>query len=142
LVQGYLGKISGPLLDRIDLHIEVTPVEYGSLASEIQSESSVMVRKRVMKARDMQLKRFEEVDNVYSNAQMNSKMIHQFCKIPKEGKDLLKLAMNKLNLSARAYTRILKMARTIADLEVQEEIDAGHISEAIQYRSLDKEMWG
>jgi len=142
LVQGYLGKISGPLLDRIDLHIEVTPVEYGSLASEIQSESSVMVRKRVMKARDMQLKRFEEVDNVYSNAQMNSKMIHQFCKIPKEGKDLLKLAMNKLNLSARAYTRILKMSRTIADLEGMEEIDAGHVSEAIQYRSLDKEMWG
>ncbi len=142
MVQGYLGKISGPLMDRIDLHIEVTPVDYGELASEIKMETSQEVRKRVIKARTMQLERFSVIDSVYSNAQMNSKLIHQFCEVPEDAKELLKLAMNKLNLSARAYTRILKMARTIADLEGLNEINAGHISEAIQYRSLDKEMWG
>lgn len=141
MVQAYLSKISGPLLDRIDLHIEVTPVDYGSLSSGLKSESSESLRMRVVKARNIQLKRFEKYTMVYCNAQMNSKMIYKFCVIPESAKELLKQAMTRLNLSARAYTRILKMARTIADLEGEQHILKSHIAEAIQYRSLDKDIW-
>lgn len=140
-MQRYLGRISGPLLDRIDIHIEVTPVPFEKLSEERNGETSVIIRKRVTKARQVQSLRFEENDKVHYNAQMSVKNIREFCQLDDSSKQLLKTAMERLNLSARAYDRILKVARTIADLEGDEEIRGAHLSEAIQYRSLDREGW-
>ncbi|WP_223550399.1 YifB family Mg chelatase-like AAA ATPase [Aestuariivivens sp. NBU2969] len=140
-MQRYLSKISGPLLDRIDIHIEVTPVPFEKLSEDRRGETSVDIRKRVTAAREIQSKRFEESDNVHYNAQMSSKQIRKYCVLDDPSKQLLKMAMERLNLSARAYDRILKVARTIADLEGVESISGTHISEAIQYRSLDREGW-
>ena len=140
-MQRYLGKISGPLLDRIDIHIEVTPVPFEKLSEERKSESSIEIRKRVTAARDLQTKRFEDSVTVHYNAQMNTKQIRKYCILDEASKQLLKTAMERLNLSARAYDRILKVSRTIADLEGVEAIKGSHISEAIQYRSLDREGW-
>lgn len=140
-VQKYLNKLSGPLLDRIDLHVEVTPVPFSELSSSRVSESSATIRERVIKARDIQLKRFEKNEGVYANAHMTSAHLKEVCILDKVSCNLLKMAMEKLNLSARAYDRILKVSRTIADLLESESINAEHIAEAIQYRSLDKEGW-
>jgi magnesium chelatase family protein len=140
-MQRYLSKISGPLLDRIDIHIEVTPVPFEKLSDDRKGESSVEIRKRVTKARAIQTKRFTESDTVHYNAQMSSKQIRKYCVLDEASKQLLKTAMERLNLSARAYDRILKVARTIADLEGVEDVNGSHISEAIQYRSLDREGW-
>ncbi|RKR13226.1 magnesium chelatase family protein [Maribacter vaceletii] len=140
-MQRYLGKISGPLLDRIDIHIEVTPVPFEKLSEERKGESSVEIRKRVTAARELQTERFVGLENVHYNAQMNTKQIRAYCKLDEASKELLKNAMERLNLSARAYDRILKVARTIADLENTNEVNGTHISEAIQYRSLDREGW-
>ncbi|WP_339705390.1 YifB family Mg chelatase-like AAA ATPase [uncultured Kriegella sp.] len=140
-MQRYLSKISGPLLDRIDIHIEVTPVPFEKLSEDRKGEGSVAIRQRVTEARELQTHRFEGLENVHYNAQMNSKQIRQFCKLDEPSKSLLKNAMERLNLSARAYDRILKVARTIADLENTEALNGNHISEAIQYRSLDREGW-
>jgi len=140
-VQRYLNKISGPLLDRIDIHIEVTPVSYNELSTERVSERSEIVRKRVMNARAIQEKRYSGSEGVHSNAQMSSKQLKEICKIDDAGNQLLKTAMEKLGLSARAYDRILKVARTIADLDESEKIETNHLAEAIQYRSLDREGW-
>ncbi|MBS1587804.1 MAG: YifB family Mg chelatase-like AAA ATPase [Bacteroidetes bacterium] len=142
MVQRYLNKISGPLLDRIDLHVEVTPVAFSELSNEKKSEPSTDIRERVVKARDIQSKRFEGNEGTYSNAQMSSKLLKEICVINNVGQNLLKAAMDKLNLSARAYDRILKVSRTIADLEASEDIKPQHLAEAIQYRSLDREGWG
>ncbi|MDC6405868.1 MULTISPECIES: YifB family Mg chelatase-like AAA ATPase [Maribacter] len=140
-MQRYLSKISGPLLDRIDIHIEVTPVPFEKLSEDRKGESSVEIRKRVTKARELQTARFQKLENVHYNAQMNTKQIREFCKLDDASKSLLKNAMERLNLSARAYDRILKVARTIADLDNATDINGNHISEAIQYRSLDREGW-
>ncbi len=137
----YISKISGPLLDRIDIHIEVTPVPFEKLSDDRKAESSTVIRERVTAARVLQSKRFEAMPNIHYNAQMNTKQIRAFCALDEGSKQLLKSAMERLNLSARAYDRILKVARTIADLEVSEGINAHHIAEAIQYRSLDREGW-
>jgi len=141
MVQRYLNKISGPLLDRIDLHVEVTPVSFGELSSKHNAEGSEGVRDRVIKAREIQTKRFEGKEDVYCNAQMGSKLLKEICVINTVGQNLLKTAMDRLNLSARAYDRILKVSRTIADLADSEEIKPEHLAEAIQYRSLDREGW-
>jgi len=140
-MQRYLSKISGPLLDRIDIHIEVTPVPFEKLTEEVKNEPSVAIRKRVTAAREIQSTRFTTFANVHYNAQMNVKQIREFCKLSNESMSLLKTAMEKLNLSARAYDRILKVARTIADLATSQNISPIHIAEAIQYRSLDREGW-
>lgn len=140
-MQRYLSKISGPLLDRIDIHIEVTPVPFEKLSEERKGESSVKIRKRVTAAREIQSERFTDFKNVHYNAQMSVKQIREFCKLSEESLSLLKTAMDKLNLSARAYDRILKVARTIADLANSKSISPDHIAEAIQYRSLDREGW-
>ncbi|MDR6301102.1 YifB family Mg chelatase-like AAA ATPase [Mesonia maritima] len=140
-MQRYLSKISGPLLDRIDIHIEVTPVPFDKLSEERKGESSVVIRKRVSRAREEQAKRFKNYKNIHYNAQMDVKQIREFCKLDENSKNLLKTAMERLNLSARAYDRILKVSRTIADLEKSESINQAHISEAIQYRSLDRDGW-
>lgn len=140
-MQRYMGKISGPLLDRIDIHIEVTPVPFEKLSEERKGESSVDIRKRVMAARELQSNRFADFENLHYNAQMQVKQIREFCKLSEDGLALLKNAMEKLNLSARAYDRILKVSRTIADLANEPDILPNHIAEAIQYRSLDREGW-
>ena len=140
-VQKYLNKVSGPLLDRIDLHVEVTPVAFGELSSAKAEESSASIRERVIMARQLQIERFKLKEGVYCNAQMNSKMLKDICVINQAGQTLLKTAMERLNLSARAYDRILKVARTIADLAGKPGIQAEHLAEAIQYRSLDREGW-
>jgi len=140
-MQRYLGKISGPLLDRIDIHVEVTPVPFEKLTEERRGEQSIVIRERVIKARRLQTLRFESINSVHYNAQMQTKHIRKFCVLDDASKSLLKHAMKRLNLSARAYDRILKVARTIADLEVSKTIESKHISEAIQYRSLDREGW-
>lgn len=139
-VKKYLNKISGPLLDRIDLHIEVNPVPFDKLSNEIPAETSKSIKLRVQKARDLQTKRFDEY-NIHYNAQMDVKHIKKYCKLNQDTKALLKKAMESLNLSARAYDRILKVSRTIADLEASQNIESHHIAEAIQYRSLDREHW-
>ena len=140
-VSKYLNKISGPLLDRIDLHVEVTPVNFDQLSSNRKSESSEEIRERVIKARDIQIKRFEDNAEIYSNAMMPAEMVKEICQINEGGKALLKKAMERLGLSARAYDRILKVSRTIADLAASEDIKIEHLAEAIQYRSLDRENW-
>ncbi|MFH6604031.1 YifB family Mg chelatase-like AAA ATPase [Maribacter algicola] len=140
-MQRYLSKISGPLLDRIDIHIEVTPVPFEKLSDDRKGESSVEIRKRVSAARAVQSERFAELENVHYNAQMNTKQIREYCRLDEASKTMLKNAMERLNLSARAYDRILKVARTIADLENSDEVNGNHIGEAIQYRSLDREGW-
>lgn len=140
-MQRYLSKISGPLLDRIDIHIEVNPVPFEKLTETRKAESSSEIRKRVTQARQIQSQRFETFENLHYNAQMGSKYIRQFCVLDDTSLQLLKTAMERLNLSARAYDRILKVARTIADLEAAENIKPNHIAEAIQYRSLDRDGW-
>jgi magnesium chelatase family protein len=140
-VQKYLNKISGPLLDRIDLHVEVTPVAFSELSSTQNFEKSERIRARVMKATERQTERFKNNPGVYSNAQMSSKMLKEICIITLAGSNLLKVAMERLNLSARAYDRILKVSRTIADLASSDDIKPEHLAEAIQYRSLDREGW-
>jgi magnesium chelatase family protein len=140
-VQKYLNKISGPLLDRIDLHVEVVPVNFNELISESKSEKSTNVRERVIKARDIQQERFKAIEGLHSNAQMGGKEVQEICQISDAGRNLLNRAMEKLNLSARAYDRILKVSRTIADLAQSEEIKVEHLAEAIHYRSLDRENW-
>ena len=142
MVQKYLSKVSGPLLDRIDIHIEVTPVNFDQLADTRKSENSEHIRERVIRAREIQEKRFAENEGIYCNAQMSSTTVRNVCEITSAGQNLLKTAMNRLQLSARAYDRILKVARTIADLSSSEEIKIEHLAEAIQYRSLDRESWG
>jgi magnesium chelatase family protein len=140
-MQRYLNKISGPLLDRIDIHIEVQSVPFEKLSEDRRGEPSNIIRERVMKARQIQTDRFKEMENVHYNAQMSSKQIRTFCVLNDASKQLLKTAMESLNLSARAYDRILKVARTIADLDNSKNVTSEHISEAIQYRSLDREGW-
>lgn len=139
-MQRYLSKISGPLLDRIDIHIEVTPVPFEKLSEDRKGESSKIIRERVIKARQFQTLRLEE-DKMHYNAQMGVKQIRKYCVLNEVSMQLLKTAMERLNLSARAFDRILKVARTIADLEASESIEPHHISEAIQYRSLDRDGW-
>ncbi|MDH5475664.1 MAG: YifB family Mg chelatase-like AAA ATPase [Cyclobacteriaceae bacterium] len=141
VVQKYLNKVSGPLLDRIDLHVEVTPVSFDEMTAQRKAETSEQIRERVIKAREVQIERFKDHKNVHSNAMMPSQMVKKVCEINTAGKALLKSAMEKLGLSARAYDRILKVSRTIADLSNSEEIKIEHLAEAIQYRSLDREGW-
>lgn len=142
VVQKYLSKISGPLLDRIDLHVEVTPVSFDELSEQKRNEEkSESIRERVMVARKVQETRFEKHNSIHANAQMTAQQLREICVINSEGQELLKKAMDKLGLSARAYDRILKVSRTIADLEGSKEILSQHIAEAIQYRSLDREGW-
>ncbi len=140
-MQRYLNKISGPLLDRIDIHVEVNPVPFDKLSDERRGEPSKIIRQRVIAARKIQTERFKDLEKVHYNAQMNTKQIRKYCKLDDNSLQLLKNAMEKLNLSARAYDRILKVARTIADLENEENINSSHIAEAIQYRSLDRGGW-
>lgn len=141
VVQKYLSKISGPLLDRIDLHVEVTPVNFAELSSDRLSEKSELIRERVICARDVQAARFGNEQGLHSNSQMSTKMVREICLISDAGQALLKRAMEKLGLSARAYDRILKVSRTIADLAGSETIELEHLAEAIHYRSLDRESW-
>lgn len=141
VVQKYLSRISGPLLDRIDIHIEIIPVPFEKLSELKDSEASEKVRERVIKARQIQELRFRDIDGVYCNAQMSSKQMREFAQIDKASSELLKNAMLRLNLSARAYDRIIKVSRTIADLDHSENIQSQHIAEAINYRNLDREGW-
>lgn len=140
-VQKYLNKISGPLLDRIDLHVEVTPVPFSELSAARVQENSSSIRDRVIAAREKQAERYKDHPGIYCNAQISSKMLKEICVINTVGANLLKVAMEKLNLSARAYDRILKVSKTIADLAGGDEIKPEHLAEAIQYRSLDREGW-
>ena len=135
-----MGKISGPLLDRIDICIEVNPVKYQKLDSNERIETSAEIKKRVDKARNIQLQRYKD-SKILSNAELTPKLIDKHCKLNEKGKKILEDAFNKLKLSARAYGRILKVARTIADLEESENIEVKHIAEAIQYRSIDRKYW-
>ena len=141
VVQRYLNKVSGPLLDRIDLHVEVTPVKFEEIASSERSESSKLIRERVMKARHIQSERYKNTPGVFSNAMMPSPMVKEICQLNSSARTLLKNAMERLGLSARAYDRILKVSRTIADLEGSLTIETNHVAEAIQYRSLDRSNW-
>lgn len=140
MIANYIGKISGPLLDRIDIQIEVNPVKYKNLEYSGESETSETIKVRVNKARKIQQNRYKE-ESIYSNSQLTPKLIEKYCKLNSESKKIMELAFNKLGLSARAYGRILKVARTIADLDDKESIEKNHIAEAIQYRSLDKKYW-
>lgn len=141
-VQKYLSRISGPLLDRIDLQIEITPISFGQLSNRNQSESSAIIRERVINARNIQEKRYKNSNGVHCNAQMTVKLLHKYVQPDEAGLKMLQYAMSKLHLSARAYDRILKVARTIADLDNSEIVTAEHLSEAIGYRNLDREGWG
>ncbi|MBC8525799.1 MAG: YifB family Mg chelatase-like AAA ATPase [Candidatus Cloacimonetes bacterium] len=141
MIQKYMSRISGPLLDRIDIHIEVPAVKYEELSADPKGEKSEDIRKRVNEARKVQLERFAENPHIFSNADMESKHLRKYCRIDDECKQLLKIAIEKLGFSARAYDRILKVSRTIADLDKSQEITPSHISEAIQYRSLDRKFW-
>ena len=136
----YMGKISGPLLDRIDIQVEVSAVKYNKLETSGKEETSEEIRKRVNKARKIQLERYKE-SKIFSNSELTTKLMQKYCKLDEKGKEILKNAFNKLGLSARAHDRILKVARTIADLEEKENIEARHVAEAIQYRSLDRKYW-
>ena len=139
-IERYLSKISGPLLDRIDIHMEVPAIRYKDLSSQENPEPSSEIKKRVKKARDIQLKRFKG-EGIFANAQTSHKQLKKYCQIDEEGQNLLKAAIEELGFSARAYDKILKVARTISDLAGSEEIKAEHIAEAIQYRSLDRRLW-
>ncbi|MEN3333721.1 MAG: magnesium chelatase family protein, partial [Blastocatellia bacterium] len=139
-IQRYVSKISGPLLDRIDIHIDVPAVKFKELASETPSESSAEIRERVVRARQVQKLRFAG-EKLLSNAQMSPRLIRKHCAIDASSKALLEKAITRLGLSARAYDRILKVSRTLADLEGKEQIDSTHVSEAIQYRTLDRNYW-
>ncbi len=136
----YMGKISGPLLDRIDIQIEVTPVKYEKLENSNKEETSEQIKERVNKAREIQRARYKE-EKIYSNSSLTPKLIEKYCKLDSKSKNILEIAFNKLGLSARAYGRILKVARTIADLEGSKQITKSHIAEAIGYRNLDKKYW-
>ncbi|MGD9486781.1 MAG: YifB family Mg chelatase-like AAA ATPase [Calditrichaceae bacterium] len=140
-IQKYLTRISGPLLDRIDIHVDVPAVNFKELSSDRKGESSAVIRERVQAAREIQLDRFKSEKHIFSNAGMLPSEIRKYCKIDEDGQELLKIAINRLGLSARAYDRILKVSRTIADLAGSHSILPEHISEAIQYRSLDRELW-
>lgn len=140
-VRKYLNKISGPLLDRIDMHVEIVPVDFESLAQRKPAEPSSKVRDRVVKARNMQLERFKNIEAVYCNAQMDAGLLRRIVQPDSEGLELMRFAMDKLQLSARAYDRILRVARTIADLDCSMDVEASHISEAIGYRNLDRATW-
>lgn len=142
MVQKYLSRISGPLLDRIDIHIEVVPVSFDKISDERLAEKSEVIRQRVEKARKIQEERFDGEEGIHCNAQMSSKLLRKYCQANEAGKQLLKTAMEKVGLSARAYDRILKVSRTIADLAGSENIETDHLAEAIQYRSLDRDGWG
>ncbi len=141
-VQKYINRISGPLFDRIDIHIEVVPVDFKRLSDSRQTERSTTIRERVIRARQVQEKRFEGMEGIHSNSQIPSRMLRDVCKITEAGNSLLKTAMDRLGLSARAYDRILKVSRTIADLEHSDDIQTEHLAEAINYRSLDRDSWG
>ena len=141
VVQKYLNKISGPLLDRIDLHVEVTPLPIADLSAAHESENSLTIRERVIKAREIQSERYKDLPGIHANAQISSKQIRKYCQINEAGTALLNKAMERLGLSARAYDRILKVARTIADLAESDNIEIDHLAEAIQFRSLDRESW-
>ena len=141
-VQKYLNKISGPLMDRIDLHVEVLPVPYNELSDSRKGESSLEIRERVIKARKIQEARYKDCSGIHSNAQMTSQLLQKYCALDLAGREALSRAMHRLGLSARAYDRILKVARTIADLDGSERIQMGHLAEAINYRSLDRDNWG
>jgi magnesium chelatase family protein len=140
-IQNYLGRISGPLLDRIDLHIEVPPVKFREMANAQPGETSAQIRERVIAARKLQHERFREKPKITCNARMGSRELKLFCELDEPTSELLKNAMTEYNLSARAYDRILKVARTIADLRGAEKISSDDISEAIQFRSLDRQLW-
>ena len=140
-VHRYLNRISGPLLDRIDIQIEIVPVPFEKMSEQTQSESSATIRERVIKARKIQELRFANHPGIYCNAQMESQLLHQYAEPDEKGLALLRTAMTRLNLSARAYDRILKVARTIADLEGSEHVQSNHLAEAISYRNLDREGW-
>lgn len=140
-IQRYMNKISGPLLDRIDIQIEITPVPFKDISRAAPGESSDVIRERVIKARHIQEERFRECKGVHCNAQMSERMIHQYAEPGEDGIEMLRMAMERLNLSARAYNRILKVARTIADLEVSERVLPQHLAEAISYRNLDRSDW-
>ena len=139
-MQKYLNKISGPLLDRIDLHVEVTPVAFKELSGDRRTDDSNTIRERVLRAREIQAKRFIE-NSIHSNAQMEAQTVQQICIISDVSRTLLSKAMQRLQLSARAYDRILKVSRTIADLAASDDIKPEHLAEAIQFRSLDRENW-
>jgi magnesium chelatase family protein len=141
-VQKYLSKISGPLFDRIDIHVEVVPVPFRELSDARPAEKSEVIRSRVTEARQIQAKRFEGMQGIYCNAQMPVKILRKYCQLDDASNLLLKNAMDKLGLSARAFDRILKVSRTIADIDKQPRIQAEHLAEAIQYRSLDRDNWG
>lgn len=139
-IKKYMSRISGPLLDRIDIHIEVNKVNYKQLEEKNQAESSKEIRKRVNQARNIQLERYKEY-SIDSNSELTPKLIEKFCQLNNESKQILKTAFDRLGLSARAYHKILKVARTIADLDASETIQEKHLAEAIQYRSLDRKYW-
>lgn len=140
-IQRYMNKISGPLLDRIDIQIEITPVPFKDISRAAPGESSDVIRERVIKARHIQEERFRECKGVHCNAQMSERMIHQYAEPGEDGIEMLRMAMERLNLSARAYNRILKVARTIADLEASDRVLPQHLAEAISYRNLDRSDW-
>lgn len=139
-IKKYMNRISGPLLDRMDIHIEVNKVKYSQLEQESKNETSEEIRKRVNRARQIQLERYQKY-HIFSNSELTPKLIEKFCQLDTESKQILETAFHKLNLSARGYNKILKVARTIADLEDYEKIQQKHIAEAIQYRSLDRKYW-
>lgn len=141
MIQRYMSRISGPLLDRIDIHVEVPAVPFTELADKEVGEKSERIRSRCQDAREIQLERFSKTSGMFTNAQMESNELREFCGLDKQSSILLKTAMEKLGLSARAYDRILKVSRTIADLAGEKEIKSEHLAEAIQYRSLDRQLW-
>lgn len=141
MINKYMGKLSGPLLDRIDICTEVSPVKYKKLDSNEKIETSEEIKKRVDKARKIQLERYK-YKKIFSNSELTPKLIDEYCKLDSKGRQILENAFNKLKLSARAYGRILKVARTIADLDESKQIEVKHIAEAIQYRSIDRKYWG
>ena len=141
MIQRYMSRISGPLMDRIDIHIEVPAVSFSELSQKDAGEISERIRSRCQKARSVQINRFKSISGIFTNAQMESNDLQEFCKLNQNSSELLKTAMDKLGLSARAYDRILKVSRTIADLQGEKDISSEHVSEAIQYRSLDRQLW-